>query len=189
MRPNRLGIFAQPLLLFSGVLVDYQRVVHVLKLLDVGDDLVQEHLEAASILGFADMLELVDHSNEALNFEGRLLELTLGERPLFPVRQILGHIESLGKQDLVDHSEAPLALPLHLVVHDSDIDYAWHEPEEHEVVVEVLEVGYHGGHSKTSEYHRSLLENLAQLLIQHSTAIGIPTEPCKVNDVGLESGA
>lgn len=54
------------------------------------------------------------------------------------------------------------------MIHDSDVNYSWHKPQENTVDVELLEVGYQGGHSKASENDWGVLENVAQLLVQCS---------------------
>jgi hypothetical protein len=52
------------------------------------------------------------------------------------------------------------------MIHDSDVNNSWHKPQENTVDVELLEVGNQGRHSKASENNWSVLENVAQLLVQ-----------------------
>ena len=54
------------------------------------------------------------------------------------------------------------------MIHDSDVNNSRDKPQENAVDVELLEVGYQGGHPKASENDWSMLENVAQLLVQSS---------------------
>ena len=146
---------------------------------------MQEDPEAVAIFGLTNMLEFVYHSNEPLDFKRGLFELVFGERSLFPVRQILGHIQSLSKQDLIDGSKTALSFSLNFVVHNSDVNDSWHVLQEHKVIMELLEVSNHGWDSETCEYHRSSLEYLAQFLIQGPSE-GTGAEFSEVYNKGFE---